>query len=178
MRRTLGPLLLTTVLATGLLAGCGADSAEEASDPAPTAPTASTGTTASPAPDDRQSPGGLGTVEATTVDIVSATSAGGEPGGPATVLDGDAAVSTFTQQFTSPELARKVAAAADGAEVPAGQVLVASVVAVGCDVPSDVSVQRTDEGLTVTALKVATPRQECFAPVTSVALVAVDETAV
>jgi hypothetical protein len=58
--------------------------------------------------------------------------------------------------------------------VPSGQTLLGAVVAIGCDVPPGVTVQHADGGLAITALKVEKPREECFAPVTTVALVAVD----
>ena len=55
--------------------------------------------------------------------------------------------------------------------------LLGSVVSVGCDVPPGVDVHRTGGGLAITAQKVAAPTKECFAPVTTVALVLVDAAA-
>ena len=41
-----------------------------------------------------------------------------------------------------------------------------AVVAIGCDVPPDVSVEQGPDGWVVTPQKVPSPLQECFAPVT------------
>lgn len=178
MRRTLGPLLpapllttvLATVLATGVLAGCGSDTSDRANDPSPTS---ASPISASSSPSD-------GSTGAPTVTIVSATGAGGRVDQHPTVLDGPSAVRAYASQFTNAELTRKVtsAAAAASSDLSAEQVLVAAVVSIGCDVPGDVAVDQAGGALTITAVKVANPQQECFAPVTSVALVTVDASAV
>ena len=75
-------------------------------------------------------------------------------------------------------MADKIKAAVVKADVPEGQALVGTVVAIGCDVPPGVSVDWNGTGLEVTALKVKKPTKECFAPVTTVALLTVDADAV
>ena len=46
-----------------------------------------------------------------------------------------------------------------------------------CDVPPGVTVQKLERGVAILPLKVKSPLKECLAPVTTVALVAVDESA-
>ena len=159
MRRTLGSLLLTTVLASSVLTGCGSDRGadEKAGD---------TGSS------DAGSPGG--TVDFTQVAIVSATAAGGRPSPRATVLDDAAAVGAFSEQFRSPAMGQQLLKAVKAADVAAGRTLVGAVVALGCDVPPGVTVHRMGDGLAITPLPVPSPLPECLAPVTSVALVTVD----
>ena len=48
-----------------------------------------------------------------------------------------------------------------------------AVVSIGCDVPPGVDGDQSADGWVFTPQEVARPLQECFAPVTSVALVAV-----
>lgn len=175
MRRLLGPFLLLTVLAAS--AGCGGERGG-ADDPAPaTAPaTAPASAPGSPASADE--------VAFTEVALVSQTAAGagaaGQPGrtGLATVLDSPAAVGPFADRFQQGPLTTQLLSAVDGASVPAGQVLLGAVVAVGCDVPPGIAaVTRTDQGLVLIPQKVADPLPECFAAVTTVALVLVDASA-
>ena len=113
----------------------------------------------------------------TEVVLASETNAGGEVSPRPTVLDSPAAVEDFASGLEG-RLADEIRSAAVDADVPDGQVLVGAVVALGCDVPPGVGVTRTPEGIEVTALKVAKPKQECFAPVTSVSLLTVDADAV
>lgn len=164
---------MTSILASGLLAGCGSGPTTDATDPSTGSGTPSGRTSASPQSGDPQSPGELGAVESSTVDIISATSASGEVDHLATVLDGPSAIDSFSQQFAGPQIPRQLRAAVDGADLAAGQTLIAAVVSIGCDVPSGVTVQRVDDGLRITPTKVASPKKECFAPITAVALVAV-----
>ena len=163
MRRTLGSLLLTTVLASSVLGGCGSEggTGERAGD---------TGASDAGASD--------GAVDFTEVAMVSATAAGGRPSERATVLDDAAAVGAFSEQFRSPAMEQQLLKAVRGADVAEGRTLVGAVVALGCDVPPGVTVRRTGDGLAITPLPVPSPLPECLAPVTSVALVAVDSSAV
>jgi hypothetical protein len=155
MRRTLGPLLLTLLLASGPLTACGADQAETATDA--TAPSSA--------------------VDATTVALVSRSAAGGRVSTEPAVLDDEAAVAAFTKQLRGPARQR-VARAIAKADVPDGRTLLGAVVAVGCDVPPGVTVHAQGDGLEITADPVSTPRQECLVAVTTVALVTVDSDAV
>ena len=163
MRRTLGSLLLTTVLASSVLGGCGSEagSDERAGD---------TGSS------DAGSSGGA--VDFTEVAMVSATAAGGRPSQRPTVLDDAAAIGAFSEQFRNPAMKQQLLKAVRGADVAAGRTLVGAVVALGCDVPPGVTVHRTADGLAITPRQVPSPLPECLAPVTSVALVTVDADAV
>lgn len=154
MRRPLGSLALLLLLAAGASA-CGDDEGRSGDDPSSTA---------------RSSP----TVTARTVRIVSATAAGGRVSSLAVPLPDAAAVHRFGAQFTQPALTRKIVATVEATDVPDGQALVGAVVAVGCDVPSRVTVAATDDGVVITAVEATSPVPECFASVTSVALVLVD----
>jgi hypothetical protein len=166
MRHHLGPLLAATVLVTGLaLAGCGDDSGDVADDPAPT----SSGT-----PSEDPGDTSTGTVDFTQIAIISQTGAGGGTPKDAVVLDSQAAVDDFVASFDDEQMAQSIQHAVDGADVPEGQTLVGAVVAIGCDTPDEVFVRDTAGGVQIVAGKVPSPHQECFAPVTTVALVAVD----
>ena len=161
-RPALLPLLLSVLLAAGLAAGCGQDAASDRS-----APTASTsGGSTSPSPS-------TGPVDGTVVAMISQTAAGGRVDPHATVLDSSAAVARFAGRFRGGLLQGRIQQALAKADLGADRVPVAAVVALGCDVPKHVDVQRTADGLQVTAQPVASPLPECLAPVTTVAVVAV-----
>jgi len=104
--------------------------------------------------------------------MLTETSAGGEVGSGA-VLGDRAAVSAYAGQFTSPGVDERLRAAYDATRVPEGSVLYAVVVAVGCDAPTDVTVEEGPDGLEVAAVPVAAAQRECFAPMTTVALLEV-----
>lgn len=164
MKRTLGPALLSFVL----LAGCGDTASDAASDPADQP----SSTAAQDEPTDEP------TVEPAspqTVAIVSQTAAGGEVDLNAVPVDDEAARQEFTAQFQRTGLDEKIAQAVAGATVPEGYTVMGAVVAIGCDVPPDVSVEQGPDGWVITPHKVPSPLQECFAPVTSVAIVAVPD---
>jgi hypothetical protein len=181
MRRTLGALLLIAALAAPALAACadrgsagnaGNDAGNDATDARaqdPTSPTASGSPSASPSTGDA--------VDFTEVALLSLTGGGGTVGYRATILDDRAAVNRFAAQFRSPALGNQLKAAIRKADVPAGQVLAAAVVSIGCDVPPGVVVQRLEDGLAIVPMEVANPLPECLAPVTTTALVSVDESA-
>lgn len=149
------------------LAACGSD---ESGDETATDPTA-------PATDEPTSGVGNGPVDFTEVALVSGTAAGGTVAQLAVVLADRAAVNDFSEQFKQESIRTELTREVEGADVPDGQLLVASVISIGCDVPPGVSVTRTDAGLSITPLKVKNPLQECFAAVTTVALVLVDAAA-
>jgi ABC-type glycerol-3-phosphate transport system substrate-binding protein len=158
MKRVLGPLLLAALV---LLAGCGDSTSDSASDPAsqPSSATTPDEPTESAAPQ--------------TIAIVSQTAAGGEVDLNAVPVDDEAALQAFAAQFDQGGLEEKIAAAVASATVPEGYTVMGAVVAIGCDVPPGVSVEPGPDGWVVTPHKVPSPLQECFAPVTSVAIVAV-----
>jgi len=162
MRRTLGTLCLGLALAASVLTGCGDSDPGLAPDPA----AHSSSATDSAA------------FEAHVVALLSQTGAGGATSTQATVLGDDAAVADFAGQFTRGSLGDQIRAKAGSARLAGDQTLVAAVVAVGCDVPPGVTVTPGAEGVVITPQKVAKPTMECFAPVTTVALVAVPSSAV
>ena len=145
MRRILGTTLLVLALLFGA-AACGDDEGVSAiGDP--------------PAPE---------------VTLVSGTAAGGEVADRVTVLDDAAAIAEYAGRFRGP-FTGKVERAAARIDVRDGARLVAAVVAVGCDVPPHVDVAGRGDDLTFVPARVPSARQECFAPVTTVALAAVPQ---
>lgn len=162
MNRTLGTLLATSALL--LAAACGEDTAGDDTRAEDSSASASSSTP----------PAGDGSVEFTEVAILHDTAAGGEVSTEPVPLDDQQAVDAFVAGLDSDKLAGEVQDAVDGADPAEGQVLVGSVVSIGCDVPPGVAVHRGDSGVEITPLKVPSPQKECFAPVTTVALVTVD----
>ncbi|MEZ0578176.1 hypothetical protein [Nocardioides sp. MH1] len=152
MKPLLGSLVLLGVLTA--LAGCDGDADESASDPA--TGTSSSSTTA----------GG-----AEVVAIVGGSAAGGAVGRSITVLDTAEAQRDFLHQFRSPVFAHDVRAAIRAHPPAEGRVLGAVVIDVSCDVPPSATVEEVDGQYVVTPGKVASPHPECYAAVTSVAVV-------
>jgi hypothetical protein len=176
MRRTLGALLLTAALATAALAGCADDGGDtRAEDAASGAASASPSDLPSAAPSG--APSTRGAVDFTEVALLSETAAGGEVEHRATVLDDASAVNGFAAQFETGAMSDGLTTAVREADVAEGQELAAAVVSIGCDVPPGVTVQKLEGGVAILPLKVKSPLKECLAPVTTVALVAVDESA-
>jgi hypothetical protein len=95
----------------------------------------------------------------TQVALLTATSAGGEVTTEPTVLADAAAAREYADQFRNDELGGEIVATADKTEVPGDQQLAAAVVSVGCDVELHAVLP--------------SPTKECFAPITTVALVLV-----
>jgi hypothetical protein len=155
MRRPLGTFL-PALLLVAVLGACGDDDSGAAQDPGTTSPTSASsgGETGSTA----------GAVEFELVDTMTATAAGGEVSDTAVPLPDDAAVQSFVAQFTASDL---------GTQVEDGQELYGAVVAIGCDAPDQVAVTRSGSDVVITALEVPSPKNECFAPMTTVALVLV-----
>ena len=181
MKRSLGTLpVLLALLVLLLVAGCGDDTGDSrAEDPASSSPSSSPSSSGSPT--ESPSPGGDPTavpVDFTEVALVSETSAGGKVSQQPTLLDSPAAVTSFAGTLEGRTIAGKIKAAVVKADVPEGQAVVGSVVAIGCDVPPGVNVAWNGTGLEVTAQKVKAPLQECLAPVTTVAVLTVPASAV
>lgn len=163
MPRTLGHVFSSTaagLVAFALLLGCGATTPAGA----PVGDQA-TQTTGGPT---------AGPVDFTLVRLLSRTAAGGEVDEVAVPLPDRAAVAEFSSQLRSAALGKQLAAAVTDAELAGDQALVGAVIAIGCDVPPGVRVSHDGEQLRIVPLEVVSPHVECFAPVTSVALVAVD----
>jgi hypothetical protein len=163
MRRLLGILLLGAVL----LAGCSDDgSDEDVQDPAPTSQSDGDGETPTDDPTASEEPPDPGW---RLVDIVHATAVDGQVSSRPTPIPDAQAVADFSAQFTRPELEEKLQRVVSEHQPEDGAELVAAVVSVGCDVPTGV----TYADGKVKALKVAEPMPECFAAVTSVAILEV-----
>jgi len=149
MKRLIAALLLVPVLSA-----CGDDpGGATADDPAPE-PT---------------------TVEPTLVQPIVLTSAGGEVSTRAYFVDERADMKAYVRTFHD----RKdvIAAIQQGVEDAGereGRLAVATV-AVGCDVPEGVNVTEGEDGWEVVAGKIVDPKQECYAPMTTIALVEIPE---
>jgi hypothetical protein len=176
MRRTLGALLLNAALATAALAGCADDGGDTRAEDAASG-TASASPSDLPSAAPSRAPSTPGAVDFTEVALLSETAAGGEVEHRATVLDDASAVNGFAAQFETGAMSDELTTAVREADVAEGQELAAAVVSIGCDVPPGVTVQKLEGGVAILPLKVKSPLKECFAPVTTVALVAVDESA-
>jgi hypothetical protein len=146
MRTVLGTLVLLLALA-----GCGSDEGH---------------TDGGLKPD----PSASEAAQVTQVALVTGTSAGGEVTTALTVLADEAAVRTYADQFRNDGFQGEIVAAARKADVPEGQQLAAAVVAIGCEVPTKVF--GTEDDLRVV---LPSPTKECFAPITTVALVLVPQ---
>lgn len=101
---------------------------------------------------------------AAEVVLVSQTAGRGEPAETVTDVSDDADLSSYVAQFDD-TLAAEVSEAVAATE---GDVVLAQVVAIGCDVPPDAELR----GDVIVPAKVAEPMKECFAPVTTVAVAA------
>lgn len=108
----------------------------------------------------------------TEVQILDLTSAGGTVTTELQALATPQQVDDFLSGLDSPEAARRVRQAVGAAEVPPGHTLMGAVVAQGCEPPTSVMV---DTGSGTPTVDVDLPQRnlQCFAAVTSVALVSV-----
>lgn len=148
-------VLLGPVLGLVVLGGCGQ------AQPGPGAGPTSAPASAAPV----RVSGGAGAV---AVAVVTASNAGGEVAPYATVLQGPGALRDLVSSL-APSARVSVREAVEAAEVPAGRLLLGAVVAIGCDPPSGLRVERTPEGYRVNA-QVPKPGVQCLVPMTSVAL--------
>jgi hypothetical protein len=150
MKRLLGPLaLVTLVTLVPALTACGGEPADRADDPATQEQTA----------DDPR-----------VVTIVSGTAADGEVAAEATVIEDDRALARYLQQFTLPSLAGDLQDAVAAVAPAADRVVGVAVIAIGCDVPPSATVTEDRGAFVVMPGKIVSPHYECFAPVTSVAV--------
>lgn len=108
-----------------------------------------------------------------TLAIASGTAIGGEPERAATGIGSRAAMRKFARRHDVEELKADLVAAFGRAK--AGEAVWAAVVSVGCDVPPGVEVSGTAEQVYLDPQPVEEPLPECFAPVTSAAVVAVGQ---
>lgn len=171
MRRLLGSAL-PALLLVAALGACGDDTASDDAGSDPSATVSSAGGTGGVDTGDTGDTGdSTGSVDFELVDTITVTTAGGTVSEVAVPLSDDASVQDFTSQFESDDMVQQIQQAVASADVPDGQALYAAVVSIGCDSPTDVSVTSTDAGLVISAGKVPSPQMECFAPMTTVALV-------
>ena len=157
---TLGRALLALLLGSLLLAGCGDESSTDATGRESTNPSEPSMSTGDPVQ------------EPTVVAMVSETDAGGRVSATPVPVGDAVALRDFAGQFDGP-MSRELSQAAAGATVPEGQTLLAVVVDVSCVPPLDVQVEAVDGGVQVQPLKEKPTGRapQCFAPVTTVALV-------
>lgn len=160
MRRLLGSLL---VLAFPLaLMGCGEEPDERADDPA-------TQSQSDDRPDDPATQSQTDQADPQVVDIVSGTAAGGDVAQVATVIEDDRDLERYLRQFESPFVG-DLTDAIDAHPLADDRVLGLAVIEISCDEPPSATVTFDGEAYAVTPGKVVSPHPECFAPVTSVAV--------
>jgi hypothetical protein len=172
MRRLLGsvvPAVLLLALPAGALSACGDESGSVADDPAPTASQDPSGSTKGPSGEE---------VDFEVVAVLTETAAGGTTSPAGVPLGDQDAVLAFTEQFETDALPTRIQDAVAGTEVPDDMLLYGAVVAIGCDTPTDLTVIDSGSGILIGAQQVADPMPECFAPMTTVALVLVPASAV
>jgi hypothetical protein len=162
MRHLLGTLLAIVLL----LAGCGNDGGNDATNDAANDPGNTAGDSSGQATE--------GPIEPGEVVFVSESAVGGSVSTTATPLEDEQSVSEFAEQFEDPRMGARLAEEVAKIDVPDGDALVAAVVAVACDAPTEVSVEATPDGVEVSSPPVKTDKQ-CLVPVTTVALVTVPE---
>lgn len=164
MRRTLGTMTAAaaTCLALGVTTGCGSSSSDTATDPE-----------RGPASDAAGLPSRTpGPIEgAKVLPLLSMTGAGGQPQPTATVLNTRADIQAFARQFRVPAMWHRIQSEIDEALAIPGHRIVGQIVMVGCDRPpgADVVVNK-DGDVELVPHEVASPLQECLAPVTTVAI--------
>ena len=161
----------TALLVVALLVGCGADDttaepAEQETSGDTTEPTPSSGGTPSNGP-----------IDYTRIALISESNVDGTVDPHATVLDSQAAVDEFAGTFSGSQMGESLQREYQDADVPDGEVLVGAVVGVSCQPPSKLHVEKTEEGVDITATAKIS-KVQCLVPVTTVALVSVPEAAV
>lgn len=145
MRRIISALLLVTFL----LAGCGSESED------------------GDAPTEEKTEKD----EPELVQMLVLTSAGGEVSPRAYFVDDPQQMKAYRKTFEDrDQLTSALEQAVEDAGDREGR-LAAATVYIGCDVPSDVTVTQGEGGPEVHPAKVKATTKECFAPMTSVALV-------
>jgi hypothetical protein len=163
MRRTLGNLTASALacVALGITAGCGSSSST-AEDPGQ-------GPASDPAGLPSRSPG---TVEgAKVLPLISMTGAGGQPQRTATQLNSTPDLKAFARQFRVPAMWHRIESEVGDKIGMPGHQLVGQIVSVGCDRPPGADVIVNSEGdVVLVPREVASPLEECLAPVTTVAV--------
>ena len=104
--------------------------------------------------------------------LISLTAAGGQASALATPLDTADQVAAFARQFRSDAVQGRIRKAIGHEASAPDRAIVGAVVAVGCDRPPGVDVIADDQGrVQLVPHEVASPLEECLAPVTTVAIV-------
>ncbi len=172
-------LVVTALLAAGCGSGDGDATADPSADPAPsqaTSPSASPTPSAPPTPSGGVTAGSPGAepslppARPRLVDLVSITAAGGEVTSRPTPVGSPAARRDYLADLGSRARA-PLHRAVIAVDAPAGTEVTATVVAVGCDTPTDVEVTRTADGYLIEAAPMKPSGVQCFAPVTTIAVV-------
>ena len=151
MRRSLGALVLVAALA---LAGCGNETGGEGDDEP------------------------RGPIDFKLVEMVTETNVGGMVSPGAVPLADVSAVQNFAAQFDDDRMATRLTQVIDELKVPDDKATYAAVVALGCEVPPGVTVTSTDTGILIEGTAPSEKPVECFAAMTTVAVVLVDESVV
>ncbi|MBZ5737620.1 hypothetical protein [Nocardioides mangrovi] len=149
--RLLGPFLVAAALVLG---GCGSDQSGGSA------------------------PVGSGTVADALyhqVAMITVTEGGGQVTDQITWVDSERSLRRYVFGFPSEQLQREVLAAAEHADLDDGQRLGAAVVDLGCSPPNEVSVTGSGADLSISASGKPSAEIQCLAPITTVALVAVDD---
>jgi hypothetical protein len=110
--------------------------------------------------------------------MVTETAVGGMVSPGAVPLADTSAVQQFAGQFEDDRMQTRLIQLVDGLTVPDDQAAYAAIVALGCDVPPDVTVTSTDTGILIEPVASDASPVECVAPMTTVAVVLVDESVV
>lgn len=160
--RPLGALLHlpAAVLLAASLAACGGEAADERAEDGAVGTDAGVGE-------------GAGAPVVLRERLVTATDAGEGPGEVAVPVGDDAALAGFTADFTE-GFASDVVEAAAALEVEGDEELAAQVVAIGCDEPTSVAARRTPAGVVLEPGPLPSPGRQCFAPMTTVAVVVLE----
>lgn len=170
--RTNSRKILTT-LAAGLLvlalAGCGDEEPTTAEDSSSSPSTPSSPGSSAPSGEPSTGTGEDGPAQFELVEIVSATEGGGTVQTNPTQLGSAGKVDTFVANLKGDELPKEVRAAATSARPAPDEALFAAVVAIGCDVAHDITLERAAGELVVKPV-IKKSGVQCFAPVTSVAV--------
>lgn len=106
------------------------------------------------------------------LDLVSMTGANGTVSVEPAPLTPARDLARFTSDFRGDALRHQIQAVLDKRSVSDAMYAAGAVIAVGCDVPPGADVVTTNSGYQVVPKEVASPREECLAPVTTVAIVA------
>lgn len=158
MKRILGLLVILAALLVP--AACGDDdgTGDGGRDPA--------GETTTRPTDD----GSSGSGRPVVVDIVAGTAARGSVSDQATVIRDEKDLRRYLRQFRSEAFVADLTVAITGHSLAEDRVLGLAVLSIGCDTPPSATVTEENGRFLVVPGKVPDPLPECYAPVTSVAV--------